>query len=233
MTLDAGGYYKNNRYDYEHTLDSTPNDSTSVDRYPAYLVMQSFETFDGNVRLTLRPVPNVTLVSRYEYQISTVRTAPDPISELNEAESSKMTSHILAQNVSWIPWNRLSLQLGFNYVLSKTKTPASDVTQAILNAKNNYWALNFSSGLVLDDKTDLKLGYFYYRTDDYQDNSDIGLPLGAGGQEHAITATLARRLTERIRLTLRYGFSHYTDDAFGGNRDFNAHLVYSGLQYRF
>jgi hypothetical protein len=59
------------------------------------------------------------------------------------------------------------------------------------------------------------------------------VPYGAGGKEHAITATLARRLSQRVRLTLRYGFFHYTDDAYGGNRDFDAHLISSSLQYRF
>ena len=31
-----------------------------------------------NIRLTLRPWNNVTAVSRYEYQLSTIDTAPDP-----------------------------------------------------------------------------------------------------------------------------------------------------------
>ena len=42
--------------------------------------MQNFETYDGNTRLTLRPLQNVTLVTRYEYQWSTIHTTPDPIS---------------------------------------------------------------------------------------------------------------------------------------------------------
>ena len=231
LTLDGGGYYKRNAYDYTLNVDSTPNNS--FDRYPGYLVLQNFDTYDGNFRLTLRPRPNLTLVGRYEYQFSTIHTGPDATSGLGEVQSSDMTSHILAQDISWAPWSRLFLQAGFNYVLSKTKTPASDVTQALLNAQNNYWTLNFSSGLVLDDKTDFRLAYFYYRADDYQDNSTVGLPYGAGGQEHAVTATLIRRLSQRIRLTLRYGFFHYTDDTFGGNRDFDSHLVYSSLQYRF
>src|SRR4029077_3979480 len=143
---------------------------------------QNFDTYDGNVRLTLRPRPNLTLVSRYEYQLSTIHTKPDPISGLSEVQPSDMRSHILAQDISWTPWSRLFLQAGFNYVISETKTPASDVTQAILNAQNNYWTLNFSSGLVLDDKSDFKLGYFYYRADDYQNNSTVGVPYGAGGK---------------------------------------------------
>jgi hypothetical protein len=231
MSLDVGGYYKLNDYNYNNSVDSTPNNGPN--RYPAYLVVQNFETYDGNLRLTLRPLQNVTLVTRYEYQLSTIHTKPDPISGLDEVESSKMTSHILAQDVSWAPFSRLYLQAGFNYVLSETRTPASDFTQAILNAQNNYWTLNFSSGLVIDDKTDLNLSYFYYSADNYQDNSNVGLPLGAGGQEHGVNATLTRRLSKNLRLMLRYGYYHYEDETFGGHQDFFAHVIYTSLRYRF
>jgi hypothetical protein len=233
VIVDGGGYYKLDRYDYNNTLDSTPNDPTSFDRYPAFLVLQDFETFDGNLRLTLRPLANVTLVSRYEYQLSTIHTAPDPISGLPDLTASKMTSHIIAQDISWTPWSRLYLQVGFNYVLSETKTPASEVTQAILNSQNNYWTLNFSSGLVLDDKTDLKLSYFYYLADDYQDNSNVGLPLGTGAQEHGITATLSRQLSKHVRWSLRYGYYHYTDPLYGGNNNYSANVIYTTLRYLF
>jgi hypothetical protein len=233
VTVDAGGYYKFDRYNYDNTLDSTPNDPASGDRYPGFLVMQNFATYDGNLMLTVRPVPAVTVVSRYEYQLSTIHTKPDPISGLAETESSDMTSHILAQNVSWSPWSRLFLQVGFNYVASEVKTPVSQFTQAILNAQNNYWTLNFNSGLVLDDKTDLNLGYFYYRADDYENNSPVGVPYGSGAQEHGVTATLTRRLNKNLRLVLRYGFFHSDDDLAGGHQNFNAQGILSTLQYRF
>jgi hypothetical protein len=231
VTIDVGGYYKNNDYDYDHETDSTPNDSAN--RYPAYMVMHNFETYDGNARLTLRPLRKVTMVSRYEYQWSTVHARPDSISGLSEVESSKMTSQIFAQDISWSPWSRLYLQAGFNYVVSESETPASDYTQAILDAENNYWTVNFSSGLVLDDKTDLNIGYFYYQADNYQDNSEFGLPLGADGSEHGVTATLVRRLTKNLRLTCKYGYYQYEDGTYGGNRDYDAHVLYSSLQYRF
>jgi hypothetical protein len=212
-------------------VDSTPNNS--FNRYPAYLVLQDFETYDGNVRLTLHPRQNVTLVARYEYQFSTIHTKPDPISGLAEVESSKMTSHIIAQDISWAPWSRLYLQVGFNYVLSETKTPASDVTQAILNAQNNYWTLNFSTRFVIDDKTDLALGYLYYLADNYEDNSSIGVPYGAGGHEHCVNATLTRQLSKHIRLSLKYGFYTYEDQLSGGNNNFTGHAIYTSLRYRF
>jgi hypothetical protein len=233
VSVDAGGYYKNNRYDYDNNADSTPNDSSSPNRYPAYLVMQNFETYDGNFTLTLRPIQKVTLVSRYEYQLSTIHTKPDSISGLAETQSSDMTAHIFAQNISWTPLARLFLQAGFNYVASETKTPTVDFTQAVLNAQNNYWTLNFNSGLVVNDKTDFNVNYFYYRADDYQDNSASGVPYGAGTQEHGVTATLVRRINEHLRATLRYGFFHSDDDLYGGHRNFDAHGIFSTIQYRF
>ena len=233
VVLDVGAYYKINNYDYDHVVDSTPNDSTSANGYPAYLAMQDFETYDGNIRLTLRPWQRVTFVTRYEYQYSTVHTKPDPASDLGEVTSATVPSHIIAQNISWIPWSRLTLQADFNYVLSETKTRASDFTRAILNAQNNYWMVNFSSTLVLDEKSDLNIGYLYYRADDYEDNSPDGVPYGSGAQEHVVTATVLRRITKNVQLALTYGYSHYDNDAFGGNEDYNAHMVYTSLRYRF
>jgi hypothetical protein len=228
VSLEVGGYYKQNNYDYDHTLDNTTNALANL--YPAYLVTHDFATYDGNVRMTLRPARNLSLVTRYEYQWSTVHTTPTGQSEV---ESSEMTSHIFSQNVNWTPWSRLYLQAGFNLVASETKTPASDYTQAVLDSQNNYWTLTFNSGFVLDNKTDLNLGYTYYRADNYEDNSDVGLPYGVGASEHGVTATVVRRLTPKLRLTLRYGYYTYNDETSGDHNDYDAHVVYSGLQYRF
>ena len=85
----------------------------------------------------------------------------------------------------------------------------------------------------LDDRTDLNLSYFYYSANNYTDNSEFGLPLGAEGHEHAVTAAITRRLTKNIRLTCKYGYYNYADGTYGGNRDFESHGIYSSLQYRF
>jgi hypothetical protein len=232
-SIDFGGYYKYNRYDYDNTQDSTPNDLSTGDAYPAFLVYQGFETFDGNARLMLRLPKNITLVSRYEYQYSTISTRPDPASGLSQEDSSKMHTQIFGQNANWSPLNWLGLQAGFNYVVSKTETPTSDYTQSILNSQNNYWTLNFNSTLVLDDKTDLNLGYFYYRADNGQSHVEDGLQLGSDAEEHSVTATLSRRITRNLRLNLKYAYTHYDDYASAGHYNYDSHLVYSSLQYRF
>jgi hypothetical protein len=234
-SVDVGGYYKDNHYDYANSTDSTPNSAgPGYPLYPGFLVYQGFQTWDGNTRLTLRPFSKVTLASRYEYQISTISTTPDPASGLSEVDASQMHSHIFGQNVSWTPLNWLSLQAGANYVISETKTPASDYTQAILNSQNNYWTLNFNAGFVLDDKTDLNLGYFYYRAADGQNSiGSNGLPLGTDALENSATATLTRRITKNLRWNLKYAFTHYEDFASAGSCNFNASVISTSLQYRF
>jgi hypothetical protein len=183
--------------------------------------------------VTLRPRQNVTAVTRYEYQQSTVQTGPDPVSGLVETESSKTTSHIIGEDITWTPWSRLYLQAGLSYVLSETKTPTSDYTQAVLPAQNDYWTANFNSGLVLDDKTDLKVGFFYYLANHYQNNAPEGVPYGSGLENYSITATLTRRITKNIRWALQYAYSHSHNEAFADYQDYRAHLIYSTLQYRF
>jgi len=59
-SLDIGGYYKINQYNYNTTIgqhaETTP---ARFSLYPAFLVYQGFETLDGNTRLTLRLLKNI------------------------------------------------------------------------------------------------------------------------------------------------------------------------------
>ena len=151
-----------------------------------------------------------------------MNTQPDPASGLNEVQSAKIPSQIIAGDATWTPWSRLSLQAGLDYVLSETKTPVTDFTTRPSNSQNNYWTVNFSSDFVVDDKTDLNVAYFYYQADDYQDNAPAGVALGAGGHENGVSATLNRRITQNLRASLRYGFYDYVDVASGGFNSFKA-----------
>jgi hypothetical protein len=230
LSFDVGGYHKRNSYDYDHLQDNTTNNA-AANRYPAYLTMQNFATHDGNARVTWRPLPNLTLVGRCEYQRSTIETTPDALSGLGEAESAEMTSHIVACNASWAPWSRFNLQAGVNFVDSTLETPGQ--AAGVLAAQNNYWSLNLNAGLVVDDQTDLSLGYTYYRADNYTDTTPTAMAYGSGAEEHGISALIMRRLSKNVRGSLRYGYYTYADDSAGGQCDYDAHVIYTGLQYRF
>ena len=228
VNVDFQYYHKirDNSYDYNYATSAL----LGFDQYPGYPAFANFTTDDANVRLTLRPLPNVTLVSRYDLQFSTVDEAVIGLAKLQSAE---MRSHILSQSATWIPWSRLSLQASVDYALDRTDTPAQDITTAVQPAQNNYWNASFTSVFVLDNKTDLQAHYFYYRAHNYSDNSAVGLPYGAGAQEHGVTVALIRRISDHVRLTLKYGYFNNREDTAGGRLNYDAHLVYSGLQYRF
>jgi len=230
LHLAAEYYHKNRHNEFDHSRDTTPNAAPGLSRYPAFLRVHEFETDDANVRVTWRPANTLTLVARYDYQLSTFTTDPD---NLASQQSAELTSHIISGNVSWTPLSRLYLQAGVNYVTDETDTPAQELTQSVAGSENNYWTAHCGAGFVLDDKTDLTAEYHYYRADNHVDDSAFGLPYGAGLEEHGVTASVVRRLSRRVQVSLKYGFFTSHDETSGGNNDFDSHLLYSTVQYRF
>lgn len=235
MRVDLQGYHRIRDYDYDHRF---VNPTSGGGFYPAHLVEQALQTSGGKVRLTVRPSLKVTSVTQYDLRYNTIDAQPDPVAGFGEVETSRTISHVLAQNLSWAPLSRLFVQAGFNYVISETVSPASDYTQAILDARNDYWTVNLASTYVLSDKTDLSVGYYLYQannddlTPELSDGA-VAVPYGAGATEHGLSVGVSHRLNERVRLNLRYGFAHYEDDTSGGNLDYEAHMVYGSVQYRF
>jgi hypothetical protein len=235
LNMAAQYYHKVRQNDYSNPVDSTVNAPPSTDRYPAYLTDQDFETDDFNYRVTWRPCLNLTLIGRYDFQLSTVNTKADLLKSL---ESGRTTTHIFAGSASWSPLNRLYLQGNINYVLDRTQTPAndfvgSDTNMMILPARNNYWNASAVVGYALDEKTDLQAQYFYYRANNYVDNSKFSQPYGAGAEENGITVTIGRQLSRQLRLSLKYGYFDNRDQTSGGHNNYQAHQVYSSLHYVF
>ncbi len=230
LSFGAEYYHKIRNNDYDHDRDSTPNTPDSINRLPAYLRAQDFTTDDLNFRLTWRPRANLTLVGRYDLQLSRIETRADGRASL---ESAELTSHIGSGSLSWVPWARLYVLGSLSYVTDRTETPASSFLPAVQDAENDYWTAQLTLGLACDDRTDLEAQYVYYRADNYADNSLAGQPYGAGAEEHGLTLGLIRRLSARVQLALRYGFFTSHDTLAGGRRDYDTHWVYSTLRYRF
>ncbi len=235
--VNLGGqyYHKVRANDYTHDVDLTPNAPPSGNRYPAFLTAQDFTTDDVNFRFTLRPLNSLTFVSRYDFQWSTVRTKGD---FLDRVQSGETTSHIFSESVSWAPIARLYLQGSVNYALDTTQSPPDGFSGAATNnlwaaSKNNYWNVSTLAGYALSDRTDVQLQYSYYLAKNYVDNSLYSMPYGASAEEHRVTATLNHQLNKRVRVSLKYGFFNYAAPTFGGRNNYEAHLVYGSMQYRF
>ena len=233
LNFGAQYYHKIHDYDYDHLVDSTPNAPPNADRYPAFLTDQNFQTDDMNVRATWRPFTSVTLITRYDFQLSTVDTKAD---FLDNQQSAEITSHIISQSIGWTPLNRLYLQASASYALDSTDTPAANAlgsTNLVLNAANDYWNASGLIGYAVNDKTDVQGQYFYYHANNYVDNSTYGQPYGAGAEEHGVTATISSEISKAVRLSLKYGYFRNREKTYGGHNDYDAHLVLATMQYRF
>ncbi|PAW89265.1 MAG: hypothetical protein B9S33_03445 [Pedosphaera sp. Tous-C6FEB] len=226
-------YHKTRENNYFHLTDSTSN-TAGADRYPAYLRENAFQTDDFNLRATWRPRPNVTLVTRYDFQISTIETTAG---SLPGVESARTTAHIISQTLTWVPWSRLFVQGGFNYALDATTTPPRSQTGAVPgllpDARNDYWQASTMVTLVLNEKTDVQGSYFYYRANNFINSSGISMPYGTSAQDHSVNASLIRNFSKTVRGSLSYGYYAHRDETSGGLDNYDAHLVFSTLTYRF
>ena len=209
------------------------------------LVSQTWNTDNANIRITFRPqmpasLGVLALVTRYDYVHTTIDSQwaldTDPLAEV---QSGKITKQMISESINWNPLPRLYLQADASYVLDQTDTPASNInlipntSPTVLNFHNDYWTVSASVGYLLDDKTDLHVGYSYYHANDFVDNALVAVPYGMGATEHTVTASIGRQLTKRVRLLLQYTYYNYDDVTSGGHNNYEAHSVFSSLQFRF
>ena len=61
----------------------------------------------------------------------------------------------------------------------------------------------------------------------------VTLPLNAGQKLQSAFLTWVRRHTDRVIYTVKYGYATNRDGTFGGLNDFDAHIVYGKVQYKF
>ncbi len=238
LSLSGQYYYKAAEYDNDIKTDLTGSNQR--------LLSQDWRTNDFNIRMTYRPnIPSwlgtLSLTTRYDFMKTDVsgRWGIDPAGIwLDQTDSAWITRHVIGETLTWNPLPRLYLQGTLSYVLDETKTPASNIivtddAPTVLNFQNDYWTVTSGAGFVIDNKTELHAEYTYYRANDYVNNIEASVPYGMGATEHTVSASISRELTKQMRLVVRYAYFNYTDDASGGHNNYEAHSIYSGLQFRF
>ncbi|MEO6001921.1 MAG: hypothetical protein ABIZ04_00380 [Opitutus sp.] len=225
LTFAAQYYYKANTNDYDAVRDNTP--AGSADRYPAYITEQDFKTHDLNFRMSWRPMALLSLVTRYDYQVSKINSQE---AGLSSVESSKMTSHILSESITWTPVNRLFLAASVNVTYDQLATPAYAF---VLNSDNNYVNGTLGGGYALSKLDDLYLDYSFFRSNNFVDNSALSLPYGADQKQQGAYLTWVRRQTAQLVYTVKYGYVTNRDVTSGYRNDFDAHVIYAKVQYHF
>jgi hypothetical protein len=225
LSFAAQYYYKVNVNDYDAVRDNTP--AGSADRYPAFITDQDFSTHDFNVRVSWRPASLLSFDTRYDYQRSRIVSSE---AGLPEVQSSRLTSHILSESVTWTPHARLYLTANVNITWDQLATPAY---RFVLNSDNNYINATLGGGYALAKRDDVYFDYSFFRADNFADNSAVSLPYGADQKNQGAYLTWVRRQSERLIYTIKYGYLTRRDGTWAGRGNFDAHLVHAKVQYSF
>ncbi|MGC4073906.1 MAG: hypothetical protein QM760_15640 [Nibricoccus sp.] len=227
LTFAAQYYFKVKINDYDAVRDNTPASPTSGDRYPAFITDQDFETYDFNFRVSWRPAPLLNLVTRYDFQRSTVVSVE---AGLPKGKSSEYNSQILSQNVTWSPTPRLYVTGNVNFTYDELATPAYAFVQ---NSDNNYVNGSVGGGYALAKLDDIYVDYTWFHASNFTDTSRTAMPFNLSQDQQAVTITWVRRQSEHLIYTVKYGYITNDDATSGGRNDFDAHTIYGKVQYHF
>lgn len=236
MRLSLSGQYFHRIASYDQDLFTSAHQR---------LIDQDWNVDDLNVRITFRPkIPScmgtLALVTRYDFMHTSIDgqwfVEGETLAELQTAEIKK---HVITESINWNPLARFYLQADVSYTLNQTDTPASNIdltpqtSPTVVNFRNDYWTVSSSFGYLIDDRTDFYADYSFYCANDHFKNAVVAVPYGLGATEHTASATLTRQLTKQVRLLLRYSYSNYRDVTSGGHNNYQAHSLFSSLQFRF
>ena len=149
---------------------------------------------------------------------------------LPEIQDGILTRQVITQSATWNPTARLFLTGVVNLTYDQLSVPPHRLT---MHSDNNYTSASLGAGYALGKVTDLYLDLNHYRADNYTDNPAVTLPLNAGQKTQSAFITWVRRHSDRVVYTLKYGYALNRDGTFGGLNDFDAHVFYGKVQYKF
>lgn len=252
LSFAVQGFHADRDQSLDHTGYNNPLGTQGAQTLRPIMVEHETETDDLNLRMTWRPLGNVSLVTRYDYASTeynnmgvhwspgSVAAGPPASLIWPEVQSGLITSNILSESITWSPMERLYLQASGSWVWSQT-----DVDQVgTSNEDNDYLTASLSAGYAIDDKTDLTGSFTYYGASNYAamtaptTATAASMGYGLNTEEYGVSLTLTRVLTANMVWNLRYAFmtSQTTgslQDQSGGFNDFTAQMVSTGLQVRF
>lgn len=227
LTLEY--YYRDRDEDADHQrLDSDRA------RYPGWIDGYSSRVHDVNARLTIRPGAGFQAVTRADYRESRMSTALGG-SDLNDASDMEQTT--VSQSLSWRVKPGLHLQAQGSYTRSEFITEASRDSRVPVGlvpaTVSDHWTLQVNAYAAISDKTDLQATWNAFVADNFDDNSGVALPYGVGQRDQSVDLIVTRQISEYVRGILRYGYFYGTDDATSDFNDYEAHLIYGSVRYRF
>ncbi|HVM60975.1 MAG TPA: hypothetical protein VMV72_08915 [Verrucomicrobiae bacterium] len=222
---------------YRHYIDHDDYDypTDTVVGYPGFITAQDFTTDEIMTKLTLRPCSRFNVAFTYQLVSTDIRTTTESIPVLlpgGELQSGDYDANIYSVSATVTPMSRWYLTGYFSLQDTRTASVA-DGNPAVVAYRGNVYTVMATSGYALDKKTDLTLSYSYSCSDNFNNNSASGLPLGLNFQRHEVQAGVSRKIRPNVVAHLRYGFYSYDESSTGGYNNYIAHLATASCSVRF
>jgi hypothetical protein len=236
LSFSGQYYYSEYEADYGNSYRFT-----GTNAFDAQLAGYGSETDDVNFRVTWRAMPGLTFVTRYDYQQSTVNSQgiSGTGAILGNVESADIERQILSQSVTWLPLPRAYVQGTLSFIWAETDTPANlQIPYRMTDSSNDSITANLTAGYALSDQTDLLFGYTYLYASNFAVPRDAAgvpgsVPFGTDLEEHVFSVSLNHQISQNMLWNIGYGYYTSNDGTSGGNNDFDAHMLSTGLQVRF
>ena len=243
LSFSLQGLYAERDQSFDPTGYNNAAGTNGTQGLTAIMMDHETQTEDINLRMTWRPLGNLSLVTRYDYTQTEYRnrgvawdptgvvSSPAPGDIWAEVQSGEVTSNIISESVTWSPMARLYVQGTASWIWSQTDSKFTNVT----DSSNDYFSGSLTAGYAIDDRTDITGSLTYYGASNYA-AAPSSMGYGLNTDEFCASLTLTRMLTPNMVWNLRYAYvTSNTDnpDQTGGYSDFDAHMVSTGLQIRF
>ncbi|MEJ2725968.1 MAG: hypothetical protein P8175_15255 [Deltaproteobacteria bacterium] len=210
--------------DYNHLLDTEPG-------YSAFITDQAFKMDDVSAKLNYRPFSMIQLSLMYRILAIDIDTSFDTTPP-SSARTGEYDADIYSASMTFAPISRFYLTASFSYTDAKTTSLLNDVP-SILTYHGDVFSAQGTAGLGVDEETNLTFQYLYNRSNNFEDNSLYGLPLGIDNEGYGFLAALSRNLTKKTRIRIRYGYYNDNEPSIGGVDDYRAHLISAEAAFRF
>lgn len=212
--------YRSN--DYDHTVDNVEGDDPN-NVYSAFILDQDIKSDEVMVKLSFAPVTRIRTSLQYQFKSTDIDTDEDTDPPTSK-HSCNYDANIYTASITATPVASLFVTGLVSYQDVRLKTIGGDIG-SIVSYIGDVLSLAANAGWAIDPLTSLELQYVYSLTENFEDISSDGLPLGVESQRHAVLASLTRRITDNLSVKLRYGFYNYDDNASDGSDNYSAHLI--------
>ncbi len=239
LSVSVQGSHRD-RFDDPNIAPSTTNKS-----YTDYLLMQDLSQDNANFRVTWRPLSNLTLVTRYDFDrtnisnhVQTAGTTSGTYLLTGSEDSADITTHILSESVTWSPISKMYIQGSAHLIWSLTNTPANNYSVVngvpeVVDFRNNYWDGSLAAGYAIDDKTDVQVAYTCFFAINPNTSSPTYMGYAANTGEQSLTIGLTRKFSPNLVWNIKYGYFQNRDTTSGGLYDYDAQALTTTLKYRF